>query len=263
MGRRGRRQRSHHLPLEASRKNTCRRRRCDHEDPARAATSAADSASSLVDSDVCSHLFLQTGRNWRRRCRESFGANATPAPEVRAKAEELTPQRAFSSIQDKLRGVSTIGGLPQKAHHRGFAARRDRIPTAVTGGDSGFRRQCDVAEKCSFAVRVLARSLNLDNRLSLVVPSARSQRGPSTPSILTSAFSWLLADRRRLSGSDPSVEVAPFGMIASSLRGKPALSLSPPNDARFYLRPFRRACSLRGLRRRLRLTLRLRADGTL
>jgi hypothetical protein len=195
------------------------------KEPARA-TSAADSASSLVDSDVV----LTSFANWAelaKALQESFGANATPAPEVRAKAEELT--RSAPSIEDKLRALYdfvsqklTTVDLPLGA--TGF---RLRSPAAILAGGNAIAE-----EKCSL-LYALARSLNLDNRLSLVVPNARSPRGPSTPSILTSVLVVARGSTKTF-WLDPSVEVAPFGMIASSLRGKPALSLSPPNDARLF-----------------------------
>jgi hypothetical protein len=196
------------------------------KEPTRAATSTSDSALSLVDSDVV----LTSFANWAeltKALQESFGANAAPAPELRAKAEELT--RSTPSIEDKLRALYdfvsqklTTVDLPLGA--TGF---RLRSAAVILAGSNAIAE-----EKCSL-LHALARSLNLDTRLSLVVPSARAQRGPAIPSILTNVLVVARGSTKTF-WLDPSVEVAPFGMIASSLRGKPALSLSPASDARLF-----------------------------
>jgi hypothetical protein len=82
-------------------------------------------------------------------------------------------------------------------------------------------------------LHALARSLNLDTRLALGVPDTRDQRGPAIPSILTSVL-VVARGATKTFWLDPSVEVAPFGMIASGLRGKPALSVSASGDWRIF-----------------------------
>src|SRR5262249_30336286 len=79
----------------------------------------------------------------------------------------------------------------------------------------------------------LARSLQLDARLSLAASNASAQRGPVVPTALTSVLVVARGSTKTF-WLDPSVEVAPFGMIASNLRGKPALSLSSASDARLF-----------------------------
>jgi hypothetical protein len=196
------------------------------KEPSRATASAADSTSSSVDSNVV----LTSFTGWAeltKELQESFGTSTAPAAEVRAKAEELT--HSAPSIEDKLRALydfvsqrlATVD-LPLGA--TGF---RLRSPAAILAGGGAVAE-----EKCSL-LYALARSLNLDAKLSLVVPSAHAQRGPAIPSELTNVLVVARGSTKTF-WLDPSVEVAPFGMIASSLRGKPALSLSQASDARLF-----------------------------
>jgi hypothetical protein len=80
---------------------------------------------------------------------------------------------------------------------------------------------------------VLARSISVDAKLAMPVPGVHSQRGPAIPTILTSMLAVA-----RVPGKtywlDPALEVAPFGMVSSSLRGKPALMLSSASDSRVF-----------------------------
>lgn len=198
------------------------------KEPAHAATSSAtaDSALPLVNSDVVLTSFV----NWTelmKALQESFGANTASAPEVRAKAEELT--RSAPSSEDKLRALYdfvsqklTTVDLPL-----GTTGFRLRLPAAILAGSSAIAE-----EKCSL-LYALARSLNLDTKLSLAVPGAGAQHGPAVPSLFTNVLVVARGSTKTF-WLDPSVEVAPFGMIASGLRGKPALSLSPVNDARLF-----------------------------
>jgi hypothetical protein len=197
------------------------------KESSRATPTTADSTSPPVDSD---DVVLTSFGSWAeltKALQESFGTNAASAPEVRAKAEELT--RSAPSIEDKLRALyefvsqklATVD-LPMGA--TGF---RLRSPAAILAGGGATAE-----DKCSL-LYALARSLNLDTRLSLVVPSAHTQRGPAIPSVLTNVLVVARGSTKTF-WLDPSVEVAPFGMIASSLRGKPALSLSQASDARLF-----------------------------
>jgi hypothetical protein len=182
------------------------------------------------DSPIDSDVVLTSFASWpdlAKALQESFGANATPAPEVRVKAEELT--RGAASVDDKFHALydfvsqklSTVD-LPL-----GATSFLLRSPAAILPGTNAIPE-----EKCSL-LYALARSLGLDIRISLSVPGVRAQRGPAIPSILTNVL-LVARGSTKTFWLDPSVEVAPFGMIASSLRGQPALSVAPTSEGRVF-----------------------------
>lgn len=198
------------------------------KEPPRSTTGGADSDASFVDSDVVLTSF-SSWAEMARALQEVFGGNALPAPEIRAKAEDLT--RNAAAAEDKLRALYdfasqklTTVDLPLGA--TGF---RLRSPAAILASSYAIPE-----EKCSL-LYTMARSIALDATLSGVLPSARTERGPAMPSIVTNVL-VIARGSTKTFWLDPSVEVAPFGMIASTLRGRPALLLSPTptNDARFF-----------------------------
>jgi hypothetical protein len=181
---------------------------------------------SVIDSDVVLTSFA-TWAEVAKALQRHLAFNTTAAPEIKAKADELTGTAA--SADDKLRALYDF--VSQKI-------RTIDLPLGATG----FRLRPTSAilastyaipeEKCSL-LAALARSMGLDATLSFAVPSSRSQRGPATPAILTNPLVIVRGGSKTV-WLDPSVEVAPFGMIAATLRGKPALLLSPPSDARAF-----------------------------
>ena len=197
----------------------------DSKQPAPSAP-AADLPGTVLDSDIVLTSF-SSWANLSRALQGSFGANAAPAPEIKAKAEELT--RNANAPEDKLRAlydfvsqkIATVD-LPLGA--TGFHL---RSPAVILSSAYAIPE-----EKCSL-LSALAKSLALDARLSVAVPGTRSQRGPAIPTILTNVL-VIARFPARTFWLDPSVEVAPFGMIASIIRGKPALLLSPAGDARVF-----------------------------
>jgi Domain of Unknown Function with PDB structure (DUF3857)/Transglutaminase-like superfamily len=192
-----------------------------------AATSATrDSASSAIDSDIV----LTSFTNWAelaRALQESLAANATPGADVKAKAVELTHDAP--TAEDKLRAlydfvsqkIATVD-LPLGA--TGF---RLHSPSEILKGKSA------IPEEKSGLLCALVRSLGLDARLSMAAPGVRPQHGPAIPAQLTNALVVVRSSTKTF-WLDPSVEVAPFGVISSSLRGKPALQVPPGADGRTF-----------------------------
>jgi Domain of Unknown Function with PDB structure (DUF3857) len=186
----------------------------------------ADLPQFFVDSDVV----LTTFENWSdllRVLQRPIGASETPSPEIKAKAAELT--RGTPRPEDKLRGLYdfvsqkiTTVALPIGA--TGFHLR----PSAAILS-SGY---ATAEEKCSL-LSALAASVTLGTNVALVIPGARSERGPAIPTIFTNVLLVARAGTRTF-WLDPSVDVAPFGMIASNIRGKPALPLSPVSDINLF-----------------------------
>jgi Domain of Unknown Function with PDB structure (DUF3857) len=194
----------------------------------KATTARTELDASFVDSDVVLTSFA-TWAEMARALQGVFGGNAIPTAEIRTKADELTRNAAFP--EDKLRALYDFASqklvtvdLPLGA--TGF---RLRSPGAILAS-----RYATPEEKCSL-LYTLARSIGLDATLAGALPSARTERGPAIPSIITNVL-VIARGSTKTFWLDPSVEVAPFGMIASTLRGRPALLLSPTptNDARFF-----------------------------
>ena len=197
-----------------------------HEAPQEQQTDATTSF--LIDSDVV----LTSFPSWvdlAVALRDSFGANAKPSPEVKAKAEELT--RSAISVDDKLRALydfvsQKLATVDLPLGSTGF---RLRSPAAILSGKYAIPE-----EKCS-ALYALVRSIGLNAKLSLTVSKAKVQteHGPPIPSALNNVF-VIVRGASKNYWLDPSIEVAPFGMIATTLQGKPALLVSPEGDIRFF-----------------------------
>jgi hypothetical protein len=87
-------------------------------------------------------------------------------------------------------------------------------------------------EKCSL-LYALPPVLGLNAKLVLAISKTQAQRGPATPSVLTNAF-VVARGGTKTYWLDPSIEVAPFGMIVATVRGKPALQVTPDSDVSFF-----------------------------
>jgi Domain of Unknown Function with PDB structure (DUF3857) len=196
--------------------------------PASKQTEAATNPSS--DSVIESDIVLTSFSSWAelgKALQTAFGAGATPTPEIKARAEELT--RHAVSPEEKLRilydfvseKIATVD-LPLGA--TGF---RLHAPAEILSAGHAVAE-----EKCSL-LSVLARSISVDTKLAMPVPGVHSPRGPATPTILTSMLAVA-----RVQGKTywlaPALEVAPFGMVSSNLRGKPALMFSSAGDSRVF-----------------------------
>jgi Domain of Unknown Function with PDB structure (DUF3857) len=185
-----------------------------------------DTAASFIDSDVV----LTSFSSWAdvaEALQKSLGANAKPSPELKARAEELT--RNAASIDDKLRALYDFASqklvtIDLPLGSTGFGL---RPPEVIVGGKYAIPE-----EKCSL-LYALARSLGLNAKLSLPLSKASAQRGPAIPSVLSNIF-VVARGATRTYWLDPSVEVAPFGMIAATVRGKPALLISLEGESRSF-----------------------------
>jgi len=156
-----------------------------------------------------------------------FRTAAPPSAGMKARAAELTHNA--ESEEDKLhalydfvsQNITTVD-LPLGAS--GF---RLRDPSEILS--SGYATP---EEKCSL-LSALAWQIGLQSAPALIVPAASSQHGLAIPSTLTNVLTIARLAAKTV-WLDPSVEVAPFGMIASNLRGKPALLLQPSSDVQFF-----------------------------
>ncbi|HXN52466.1 MAG TPA: DUF3857 domain-containing protein [Candidatus Acidoferrum sp.] len=198
----------------------------DAKEPTPSTKAISDLPIFFVDSDVV----LTTFPSWvdvLRALQEPFRTDVMPDPRIKAKAEELarnaaTPEDKLRAVYDFVSQKVTTVDLPLGA--TGF---RLRSPATILSSAYAIPE-----EKCSL-LSALTSSIGLETKLAIAVPSTRSQRGPAIPSILTNVLVIARVSTRTF-WLDPSVEVAPFGMIASTIRGKPALLLSPTSDVRFF-----------------------------
>jgi hypothetical protein len=156
-----------------------------------------------------------------------FGTAAAPSAGMRTKAEELTQNSAgdeaklhalYDFVSQK---ISTVD-LPVGA--TGF---RMRDPNEILS--SGFATP---EEKCA-VLSELASQIGLPAAPAFVVTGASPQHALAIPSTLANVLVVARFGAKAL-WLDPSFEVAPFGMIASNLRGKPALLLHPSSDVQFF-----------------------------
>jgi len=187
----------------------------------------ADAQVSIIDSDVVVSSF-PSWADVAIDLQKAFGVNDRAAsPEVKAKAEELTS--GATSIDDKLRALY------------GFASQKFTtvdLPLGSTG--FGLRPAAEILagkyaipeEKCSL-LYALTRSIGLNARLSIAASKPTAERGPAIPTALSNIF-VIVRGATKTYWLDPSLEVAPFGMIAAGLRGRPALLVAPESDSRLF-----------------------------
>ena len=190
------------------------------------AKAAGESALPLMDSDIV----LTSFASWSelaKALQESMVANIAPSAEVKSKAEELT--RNAASPDEKLRALYDFASqkLTTVDLPLGTTGFRLRPPAEILRGNSA------IPEEKSSLLYALVRSVGLDARLSLAAPSVRPQRDPAFPSLLTNAL-VVVRGAAKTFWLDPSVEVAPFGVITSTLRGMPSLALPSGNEGRVF-----------------------------
>jgi hypothetical protein len=153
---------------------------------------------------------------------------APPSAGMKARAEELA--RNAESEEDKLHALYDF--VSQKI-----------ITVDLPIGATGFylRDPSEILssayatpeEKCSL-LSALAWQIGLQAAPALIVPRAATYlSGLAIPSTATNVLITVRFAAKTI-WLDPSVEVAPFGMIASNLRGKPALLLQPSSDAQLF-----------------------------
>ena len=158
--------------------------------------------------------------------KNSFGKFDPSASLVKEKAQTLTSsvgtseaklKTLYDFVSQKIRTVD----LPTGA--TGF---RLRDPADVLASGYG------VPEDKSFLLFAMASSVRVEAAPALVLLSQSALQHGANPSALTNVLNVA-----RLSTGpvwlDPSVEVAPFGMVRPELRTMPALLLYPPNSVQF------------------------------
>ena len=158
---------------------------------------------------------------------KSFRIAAPPSPETKARAEELThdaknEEDEFRALYDFVSQKMITVDLPVGA--TGF---RIRDPREILSSSYATPE-----DKCGL-LSALAWQIGLQAAPALMVSGANSQRDLAIPSTFTNAL-VLARFASKTVWLDPSIEVAPFGMIGANLRGKPALLLQPASDVQFF-----------------------------
>jgi hypothetical protein len=153
------------------------------------------------------------------------------ASKIKGEAQRLTSSAStpetklrvlYEFVSQKIRTVN----LPVGA--TGFQL---RAPSDVLATGYG------VPEDKSVLLSVLASSIGVEAPPALILSAQDTLLHGANPSLLTN----ILNIARLTKGSvwlDPSLEVAPFGMVRPALRGKPALLVSSPHDAQFTQRVY-------------------------
>jgi Domain of Unknown Function with PDB structure (DUF3857)/Transglutaminase-like superfamily len=166
---------------------------------------------------------LTTFASWQElssRLAQKFAPRDDIAPQVIAKSDDLTkatakPEDKIEAIYDFVSQKITTLDLPLDSN--GFAARQ---PEEVLS--SGYATAADKV--------VLFAALIRAEKMPAIIALAGQPDAAETllprPSMFTHILIWAGKDGPGF-WLDPSVEVAPFRMIASNLRGKPAFLVLP------------------------------------
>jgi hypothetical protein len=197
-------------------------------------TPGKESASGLIAAPNPSNLLAQsdivlTSLEWTdlvRPLKDSLDKLDLTASGIKGEAQTLTSSAGGAETKLKIvyefvsQKIKTVD-LPVGA--TGF---RLRDPADVLSTGYG------VPEDKSMLLSALASSVGVEAAPALILSAQSSLLHGVNPSLLTNILNiarfakdpvWL----------DPSVEVAPFGMVRPELRVKPALLVSPPNDVQF------------------------------
>lgn len=184
-------------------------------------TKATDSSKQNTSAEP--DVALTTFTSWNQlsaRLAEKFESSENMAPEVIAKSDDLTksaknPEEKIEAIYDFVsRKIATLE-LPLGSN--GF---RVRAPAEIIS--SGYAS----AEDKLVLFKALVRAAKMPAIVALAgAPDAAETLLPR-PSMFTHALVWT-GKKGPGVWLDPGVEVAPFRMIASNLRGKPAFLLLP------------------------------------
>ncbi len=148
---------------------------------------------------------------------------------IKGEAQSLTgsastPETKMKTLYDFVSQKIKTVDLPLGA--TGF---RLRDPAEVLSSGYG------VPEDKSMLLSALASSIGAEAAPALILAAPSTLLRGANPSALTNILNVV----RFAAGPvwlDPAVEVAPFGMVRSELRAKPALLVSPPNDVQFFER---------------------------
>jgi len=183
----------------------------------------------LPMASVESDIVLTTFKGWAEfeiALQKSYEKALQVTPQLKAKAIELT--HGSGKPEDDLRALyefvsKNIRTVDLPLDSTGFRARGAELILS-----SGY---ASPEEKCVL-LSALAAAVGLRAQPAFTLSGTYPRIAPSTPSIFShplvmSAFSG------RIIWLDPSVEVAPFGMIASNMRDGLAVPLYPSSDVSF------------------------------
>jgi hypothetical protein len=188
-----------------------------------AAPESKTSASAQQNASGEPDVTLTTFASWKQlsaRLAERFEATENIAPEVISKSGDLT--KAAKSPEEKIEAIydfvsQKIATLELPLDANGFRAR-----AAAEILSSGYATAGDKM--------VLFTALTRAAKMPAIVALAGAPDNPETllprPTMFTQTLVWTGKDGPGY-WLDPSVEVAPFRMIAANLRGKPAFLLVP------------------------------------
>jgi len=183
----------------------------------------------LPAASVESDIVLTTFKGWAEfeiALQKSYEKALQVTPQLRAKAIELT--HGSGKLEDDLRTLydfvsKSILTVDLPLDSAGFRLRRAEVIWP-----SGYATS---EEKCVL-LSALATAVGLRAQPAFSLSDAHPHIAPPTSSILSHPL-VMVAFAGRVVWLDPAVEVAPFGVIASNMRGGVAVPLYPSSDISF------------------------------
>ena len=196
------------------------------------ASSSLETSRKIFDlplASVESDIVLTTFKGWAEfeiAVQKSFEKALQITPQLKAKAIELTHGRG--KPEDDLRALYDFvsKNIPTVDLQLDSAGFRSRGAEQILS--SGYATP---EEKCVL-LSALATAVGLRAQPAFTLSGAHPRIAPPTPSILSHPL-VMSALAAHVVWLDPSVEVAPFGMIASNMRGGVAVPLHPTTDISF------------------------------
>ena len=196
------------------------------------ASSSLETSRKIFDlplASVESDIVLTTFKGWAEfeiAVQKSFEKALQITPQLKAKAIELTHGRG--KPEDDLRALYDFvsKNIPTVDLQLDSAGFRSRGAEHILS--SGYATP---EEKCVL-LSALATAVGLRAQPAFTLSGAHPRIAPPTPSILSHPL-VMSALAAHVVWLDPSVEVAPFGMIASNMRGGVAVPLHPTTDISF------------------------------
>jgi hypothetical protein len=196
------------------------------------APAAPETSRKIFDLPVAtveSDIVLTTFKGWAEfeiALQKSYEKALQVTPQLRAKAIELThgsgkPEDDLRTLYDFVSKSILTVDLPLDS--AGFRLRRAEVILP-----SGYATS---EEKCVL-LSALATAVGLRAQPAFSLSDAHPHLAPPTPSILSHPL-VMVAFAGRVVWLDPAVEVAPFGVIASNMRGRVAVPLYPSSDISF------------------------------
>jgi hypothetical protein len=199
-------------------------------------SSAEGQAKSSQDLSTEPDVALTTFTSWKQlsaRLAEKFEATENIAQQVITKSNDLTksadkPEGKIESIYDFVSQKITTVELPLESN--GF---RPRLPAEILS--SGYATPEDKMVLFS----ALTRAAKMPAIVVLAGAPDNAEKLLPRPSLFSHALVWTGTGKEGPGfWLDPSMEVAPFRMIGSNLRGKPAFLLLPDTRENSSLSPW-------------------------